>query len=115
MYKMKCINNQTKCVRCTTCCRVAEDGVYMKYTDVKRMAEYHNMNLNDFCNSINITAQTEEEYKNKYPFIMNFYFNGCLFLKNNSCSIYDIRPLICKQYPNTEFQRRSQCSITSKE
>ena len=32
----------------------------------------------------------------------------CLFLQNNSCSIYEVRPEGCRQFPNTTFGMQSQ-------
>jgi Fe-S-cluster containining protein len=49
-------------------------------------------NLDEFAEQI--------EGQEPYAYLMRKTFDGrCVFLKDNLCAIYEIRPLICKFYP----------------
>ena len=60
-----------------------------------------------------------------YVYEMNKPNNKCFFLKNNRCSIYESRPLICQYYPfelrfNSErgihvFNYTLECPVINKE
>ncbi len=80
------------CLDCANCC--SSIPPLITKTDKKRIAKHLNMGLVDFENKyIHIDEDGDEVFK-KSP---------CVFLEeDNTCSIYDIRPKACRQFPHTE-------------
>jgi len=79
------------CIKCGNCCRVG--FVYLTRTDIKNISKRLGLQ--------------PEEFKKKYT--TNILWlgrtmkwaekGGCVFLKNNMCSIYESRPEQCSTYP----------------
>ena len=84
-----------RCKRCASCCG-----------DTKRRVRMILL-LRSETNSISKTISKDiQEFSEKIegyePYVYQMKKNKdgkCIFLKNNSCSIYEIRPLICRFYP----------------
>jgi len=89
-----------KCEFCTLCCRDTEDRVrriLLLESEANRISSETSMEIDEFAERI--------EGFEPYVYQMRKTEDGiCIFLKGNSCSIYPIRPLICRFYP---FQLRS--------
>ena len=77
------------CTRCGQCCRLLTDGVYLaNQTEVNNLA---------FASGL-----SRRQFIKRYLFL-----NGgkphlrvpCVFQKSNSCSVYNIRPVVCQLYP----------------
>lgn len=83
---------------CTRCCR-GDGYVYPSFEDIVRIADHFKLSI--------------EEFMEKYCFLFGFSMwyilafkgiegtdeEGCCFLKEDGCSIYDIRPVQCETYP----------------
>ncbi len=84
-----------KCNRCTICCGDTEKrsrNILLLKTEAERIAQKTLKNMNEFVNR----AVGFEPYQYR----MRKNSGGkCLFLKDNQCVIYGIRPLICMFYP----------------
>ena len=87
------------CNKCSRCCSETEDSVrhiLLMKTDAQRISNKILIDINEFVEKIS-------GYE-PYIYEMKKTEDGkCFFLENNLCSIYEIRPLICKFYP---FQLR---------
>jgi hypothetical protein len=88
-------NIRFKCERCTLCCGDTKDrvrSVLLLRIEAERISQKTLKSIEDFAEEI-------EEFE-PYVYRMKKTKDGkCIFLKNKLCSIYQIRPLICRFYP----------------
>ena len=82
------------CKKCGNCCRW-EGYIYVNRGDIERI-----------CNFLQIDRDTfRKEYLNPEPHILpnlKLKVNSeCIFLKENQCSIYAVRPQQCEDFPFT--------------
>lgn len=84
-----------KCIRCAKCCGDTEEKVrkiLLLESEARRIAFQTSRAVKDFAERV------EDSQPYAYQMVKT-EAGKCIFLKNNSCSIYPIRPLICKFYP----------------
>jgi len=83
------------CDRCATCCGDTKERVrliLLLKIEAERIARKTLKGIGEFAEKI--------EGSEPYIYWMKKADEGkCVFLKNNSCSIYQVRPLICRFYP----------------
>ncbi|MCW4005634.1 MAG: YkgJ family cysteine cluster protein [Candidatus Bathyarchaeota archaeon] len=88
-------NLRFTCTRCGLCCGdtpTKTRHILLLPSDVRRISQSTKQPLNSFAHRI--TGKTP------YLYEMHKQNSGkCLFLKENQCSIYQNRPLICRFYP----------------
>jgi Fe-S-cluster containining protein len=97
-----------ECVKCGICCGdTAEKNrhILLLESEVKEISEKTGKKAADFC--------VEIEGSSPYGFEMRKQQDGkCVFLKNNQCTIYDFRPLICRFYPfELKFSEEQECYL----
>jgi len=84
-----------RCGRCGLCCGDAKDkirSILLLKIEADHISKRTLIDLDEFAEKI--------EGFEPYVYQMRKTEDGkCLFLKDNSCSIYQIRPLICRFYP----------------
>jgi len=84
-----------ECERCALCCGDTEyksRWIVLLKEEADRISEMNSVGLDEFAERI--------EGFEPYIFRMRKTMHRkCVFLKDNSCSIYRIRPLICRFYP----------------
>jgi Fe-S-cluster containining protein len=97
------INLPFLCTSCGNCCTI-EDFLSAGKIDAKigDFPEIH-ARLKDFYKEL---GKIWEQNESKYDEYISQ--NKCLFLKNNSCSIYIIRPEGCRVFPKTAFGMESK-------
>lgn len=84
-----------ECNRCGLCCGDTQEKtrhILLLQKEAKQIAEHVRMQTADFSLEIN----------DKFPYgcEMKKTSDGqCVFLKENQCTIYSLRPLICRFYP----------------
>lgn len=93
------------CTECANCCKTSSPIFIQK--DVDRIAKHLNMKTHSFYDKY---LKRDEEFDivlQKAP---------CEFLTiDNTCSIYDVRPRACKEYPHTNRKKMNQIlSLTIK-
>jgi Fe-S-cluster containining protein len=65
--------------------------------DIERIAQYLKMKPGDFTEKYLRIDEDQDYVLQKTP---------CAFLKeDNYCSIYDVRPKACREYPHTDMQQ----------
>lgn len=89
--KMDAFMESFQCGRCGKCCRgPLLDGIEVSPSDVKRISRYLKISPDAFMNKYVATKRGYRYGVIAYP---------CPFLKENSCSIYPIRPIACRTFP----------------
>ena len=89
------VNIKFECNRCGLCCGDTEQKtrhILILEDEAKKIAAYTSQSI----------AYFSEETKGKLPYVyeMKKTKEGkCVFLKDNECNIYQLRPLICRFYP----------------
>jgi Fe-S-cluster containining protein len=89
-----------KCQRCSICCGDTKDKVrriFLLEKEVEIISKITSKTIEDISEKI--------EGFEPYTYVMRKTKEGvCTFLNDNTCSIYEIRPLVCRFYP---FQLQS--------
>ena len=83
-----------RCERCGLCCGDTETKIrqiFLLKTEAKRISEDSSIEIEEFA----------EKMEGSEPFVFKMKKKGgkCIFLRDNLCSIYEIRPIICRFYP----------------
>lgn len=107
------------CDGCDLCCRKYK--IYLFPKEAKAIAHYLKINYKDFVKNYldyyfelfqyqpNLeTNFLEFNFQNKKYFLfltlaLKQRTGGCIFLKNKECTIYSVRPLICRLFPDFKF------------
>jgi hypothetical protein len=85
----------TDCLQCANCCKTT--GPLFTRKDIERIAQYLKMKPGDFTEKYLRIDEDQDYVLQKTP---------CAFLKeDNYCSIYDVRPKACREYPHTDMQQ----------
>jgi len=106
-----------ECKKCGLCCREKNFIITLTHLDVLRI--YYQLKLSSINELLEVVAFFEVDINNKellkriiYPPILlngKYYIlglnknkdNSCVYLKDNKCKIYNVRPNICKIFPFT--------------
>ncbi len=83
---------KTDCLACANCCKTSSPIIVM--ADVDRISKHLKMKPGDFVVKYLRIDEDEDYVFQKIP---------CVFLnENNTCSIYEVRPRACREYPHTD-------------
>ena len=83
------------CLDCANCCKTTSPAIYDR--DIDRLAKHLRMKPSKL-----IEQYLEKDVDNDYV----FRTAPCPFLDHeNYCSVYDSRPLACREYPHTNRKR----------
>jgi Fe-S-cluster containining protein len=86
------IFQKTDCLTCANCCKSISPMITDK--DIERIAKHLKMRPSLFTEKYLHLDQENDYVFNSAP---------CPFLmKDNYCSIYDVRPKACREYPHTD-------------
>jgi uncharacterized protein len=79
------------CTNCANCCKTLSPQV--SQTDIKRISAFLQISETEFIEKY-LKIGDENKYEmNALP---------CPFLKDDKCSIYEVRPTVCREYPHTD-------------
>jgi hypothetical protein len=87
-------NVRFKCERCALCCGDAKNrarSILLLRIEAERISQKTLKSVEDFAEKI-------EEFE-PYAYRMKKKDGKCVFLRDNLCTIYQVRPLICTFYP----------------
>lgn len=103
-YTMQELHDQefesTNCLECANCCKTT--GPLFTDKDVDRIAKHFRMKSQKF---IETYLRIDEEN----DFVLKSV--PCTFLEaDNYCSIYDVRPKACREFPHTDRKKFQQIS-----
>ncbi|MCO5234187.1 MAG: YkgJ family cysteine cluster protein [Chitinophagales bacterium] len=92
------IFHKINCLDCANCCKTTPALILEK--DAKRIAKYLKISISEFYQKYTIKDEDKDIVFKKTP---------CVFLaENNYCSIYEVRPEACREYPHTRHHKMKQ-------
>ena len=83
-----------KCTGCGKCCTGSPGYVWVDEQDIESMSQFLNI-------SIDLFRRKYLRQKNGRYSLIELKSKGydCIFLEDNKCSIYPVRPIQCRTYP----------------
>ena len=88
----------TDCLQCANCCRTT--GPLFTDRDIDRIAKHLRMKAVDFIATYLRVDEEGDHVLQQVP---------CAFLgDDNMCSIYEVRPKACREYPHTDREKQHQ-------
>ncbi len=88
----------TDCLQCANCCRTT--GPLFTDKDIDRIAKHLRMKAVDFIATYLRVDEEGDHVLQQVP---------CAFLgDDNMCSIYEVRPKACREYPHTDREKQHQ-------
>lgn len=86
------------CIECANCCKTTSPIFYQ--TDIERIAKFLRMKPGDFIEKY---LRVDEDR----DFVLQA--SPCPFLdENNFCTVYEVRPKACREYPHTDRKKMVQ-------
>lgn len=85
------IEAQIDCTKCANCCRVSEVGITDR--DIEKLAKFIGMTREEFLRD----STQRDEFGD---LILKKTEAGCVFLKDNLCTVYEARPQNCANFPH---------------
>jgi uncharacterized protein len=77
---------------CSNCCKVSGGFVVVRDVEIEPIAKYLKLSADVF-----LKKYTREE--GKYTCLVDREGEDCIFLKDDKCSIYPVRPIQCRTFP----------------
>ena len=91
---------KTDCLNCANCCKTT--GPLFTNADVERIAKHFRMKPQKFIDQFLRLDEDNDYVLQGVP---------CTFLgADNYCSIYDVRPKACREFPHTDRKKFQQIS-----
>ncbi|MCB0462973.1 MAG: YkgJ family cysteine cluster protein [Flavobacteriaceae bacterium] len=92
--------NRTDCLECANCCKTT--GPLFTTKDIERIAKHFRMKPQQFIDSYLRLDEENDYVLQSVP---------CTFLgADNYCSIYEVRPKACREFPHTDRKKFQQIS-----
>lgn len=89
---------RTDCIKCANCCKTT--GPFFTTTDIERISKYLKLKPQKFIETYLRVDEDRDHVLQQVP---------CVFLdSDNYCSIYDVRPKACKEFPHTDRKKFHQ-------
>jgi Fe-S-cluster containining protein len=85
------IEAEIDCTQCANCCRVSEVGITDR--DIDKLAKFIGVTREEFLRD---STQSDEAG----DLILRKTEAGCIFLKDNLCTVYEARPQNCANFPH---------------
>jgi Fe-S-cluster containining protein len=86
------------CLKCANCCKTTSP--IFRNADIRRISKFFRIKEIKFVEEY-LRIDEEQDYVLKQ--------SPCQFLLNdNTCSIYEVRPLACREYPHTDRKNMQQ-------
>ena len=89
---------KTDCLSCANCCKTT--GPLFTSADIERISKYLKMKTQAFTEQFLYRDEDDDYVLKQLP---------CTFLDaDNYCSIYNVRPKACREYPHTDRKKFQQ-------
>jgi len=85
------IEAQIDCTACANCCRITDVGITER--DIENLAKFIGLSEREF-------RQQFTAHDDAGALILKRNEAGCVFLKDNLCSVYEARPQNCANFPH---------------
>jgi uncharacterized protein len=85
------IEAEIDCTQCANCCRVSEVGITDR--DIEKLAKFIGVTREEFLRDSTQRDETND-------LILKKTDAGCVFLKDNLCTVYEARPQNCANFPH---------------
>ena len=85
-YRFECIEG------CTNCCSVGDGFVFLTEDEARNIADYLQRTLDEFYRWF--TKRLDDRLC-----LVDGEDEQCIFIENNGCLIYPVRPQQCRDYP----------------
>lgn len=83
-----------ECTECGKCCSYPGGFVQLTAEEASDIAAYMNMDESDFMDTFMFFDEKDQGFR-----LNSFSDGGCIFLKNEQCTVYPVRPLQCRTFP----------------
>lgn len=93
------VSAKTNCLSCANCCKTT--GPLFTTKDVERISKFLKMKTKDF--ELRYLRRDEDE-----DLVLKTTPCSFLFEDDNTCSIYEVRPKACQEYPHTNRPKFTQ-------
>ncbi len=90
-----------KCKGCGKCCKEIKRIAWLD-EDIERVSEFQGVSREFFLRKYREYFKNNQKKRghNEAEHVLKISENGaCPFLKDNRCSIYEVRPLVCRAFP----------------
>lgn len=87
------LQGEFKCIGCGSCCRGFPGYVWINRDEIEKISKFLNLEIKVFLQKFC------RESNNKIALKEWLFDYSCIFLKENRCTIYPVRPLQCKTFP----------------
>ncbi|KAA3617542.1 MAG: YkgJ family cysteine cluster protein [Calditrichaeota bacterium] len=77
---------------CSNCCKISGGFVVIREVEIKPIAKHLKISVDEFLKQF-----TRKE--GKYLCLIDRDGEDCIFLKDQKCSIYPVRPIQCRTFP----------------
>jgi Fe-S-cluster containining protein len=92
--------SKTNCLQCANCCKTT--GPLFTNADIERIAKHFKMKPSTFITNYLRVDEDNDYVLQQVP---------CTFLgSDNYCSIYEVRPKACREFPHTDRKKFHQIS-----
>lgn len=88
------------CKGCGHCCSGEPGFVFLSSEEIDSIASFLDMERDDFLTAFTRRIDRGEYYEVSLRERADY---SCIFLKNNRCEIYPVRPLQCRTYPFWDY------------
>ncbi len=81
-----------ECTGCGECCKLPAGRVDLLFEEAKKLSEYLSLRIDYFletyCDSNEESLQLKDNQQ-----------HHCIFLSDDKCTVYEVRPLQCRTFP----------------
>jgi uncharacterized protein len=81
------------CTECGKCCTGSPGYVWVTEEEIAQMAEHLQISVSEFA------IRYLRKAFGRFALLEHLKNYDCVFLKNNKCSIYSVRPKQCRTFP----------------
>ena len=86
------------CTRCAACCTGPDAIVIVSPPEIRALMDATNLSWDEMVTPYPEDLLEQGQYLT-FGWILRHIRDQCIFLERNCCTVYDVRPWICKTYP----------------